>query len=74
MLIFALAGAEFFVRFLGDLKKPKSPFEINLPLRTRCVEKKFEKIGSFVILQIWVSTSRKYLFQNSNTMTIFGFS
>ena len=66
-------GQKVFIRFLGELK-PNSPFEINLPLRRRCVEKKFEKIGSFVILQIWVSTSRKYLFQNSNTMTIFGSS
>ena len=30
MLIFAL---KFFVRFLGELKKTKSPFEINWPLR-----------------------------------------
>ena len=28
----SLLGQKFFVRFLGELKKPKSPFEINLPL------------------------------------------
>ena len=34
MLSFSLAywGQNFFVRFLGELKKPKSPFEINWPL------------------------------------------
>jgi hypothetical protein len=34
MLIFALAywGQKNFVRLLGELKKPKRPFEINLPL------------------------------------------
>ena len=25
----SLLGQKFFVRFLGELKKPKSPFEIN---------------------------------------------
>jgi hypothetical protein len=36
MLSFALAywGQNFFVRFLGELKKPKSPFKINCPLPT----------------------------------------
>ena len=29
----SLLGQKFFVRFLGDLKKPKSPFEINLTLQ-----------------------------------------
>ena len=28
----SLLGQKFFVRFLGELKKPKSPFEINWPL------------------------------------------
>ena len=28
-----LLGQKFFVRFLGELKKPKSPFEINWPLQ-----------------------------------------
>ena len=28
----SLLGQKFFVHFLGELKKPKSPFEINWPL------------------------------------------
>ena len=28
----SLLGQKIFVRFLGELKKPKSPFEINWPL------------------------------------------
>ena len=28
----SVLGQKFFVRFLGELKKPKSPFEINWPL------------------------------------------
>ena len=28
----SLLGQKFFVRFLGELKKPRSPFEINWPL------------------------------------------
>ena len=30
----SLLGQKFFVRFLGELNKPKSPFEINWPLHT----------------------------------------
>ena len=49
----SLLEQNFFVRFLGELKKPKSPFEINLPL-----EKYATKKLSYIIKFISIFSSR----------------